>query len=507
MTEALPKGLVTNSEAITGDIERIDHVAIEDIAQLWKVYTTNRVVLNDLVGLRLEYLFWRIWSSPRIHRNIRGSTIAKEFLRISEGPSFIRTTPTQSPTSGRRLPDVRPDLPSPQYRPDTDAPSNSTPVQKPVTSVSPTPSPAPESQDTRQIISEESYIPLEEVSDVDEVPAPLRKEPKSVTFLPPILKKPRAGSQNQLPKTARVVSPAFGEPTGGRLPLQVTSTTSDPEVGSQTAPSKGPEGLFPANGTYASPTYPLPPSTPPFQGVGKEPLQRVSKRRTTFVVNTASNRRRPSAVRRKSSQSSSGSASKVASPRLAAQAQEKTIPESPIAELSHNSLPEPTGNALSPLSRSLLLAAVQTEHSHLGGASSATEIAAERPPQDWLVDRDFRSKFVDRRHQEHLTTYLTRPVAKAAAAAAAAASFQATGMMDFSEHPPSTDKGKGKVEIVPLKPEVPSNSAATENNEVSPAAPLPRSKSQLSLLLDRDRRLSEGNKRGHDRERHRKSSS
>jgi len=36
MTEALPKGLVTNSEAITGDIGRIDHVAIEDIAQLWK---------------------------------------------------------------------------------------------------------------------------------------------------------------------------------------------------------------------------------------------------------------------------------------------------------------------------------------------------------------------------------------------------------------------------------------------------------------------------------------
>lgn len=72
------------------------------------VYTTNKAVLSGLVGVRLEYFFWRIWSSPQIHRNIRGSTVAREFLRISEGSSFIRTTPTQSPTSGRRLPDVRP---------------------------------------------------------------------------------------------------------------------------------------------------------------------------------------------------------------------------------------------------------------------------------------------------------------------------------------------------------------------------------------------------------------
>lgn len=129
MTEALPKGLVTNSEAISRDIENIDHVVIEDIAQLWRgsfhisragicptadprpcrlVYTTNRDVFSDLVGVRLEYLFWRIWSSPRIYRNIRGSTVSREFSRISEGPTFLRTTPTQSPTSGKGLLDDRP---------------------------------------------------------------------------------------------------------------------------------------------------------------------------------------------------------------------------------------------------------------------------------------------------------------------------------------------------------------------------------------------------------------
>ena len=36
MTTNLPKGLVTNSESITGDIERIEAVGVEEIFQLWK---------------------------------------------------------------------------------------------------------------------------------------------------------------------------------------------------------------------------------------------------------------------------------------------------------------------------------------------------------------------------------------------------------------------------------------------------------------------------------------
>ena len=36
MAEGLPEGLVTNSEGITEEIERVDHVAVEDITQLWR---------------------------------------------------------------------------------------------------------------------------------------------------------------------------------------------------------------------------------------------------------------------------------------------------------------------------------------------------------------------------------------------------------------------------------------------------------------------------------------
>lgn len=36
MAEGLPEGLITQSEAITGEIERVDKVTIEEIIKLWK---------------------------------------------------------------------------------------------------------------------------------------------------------------------------------------------------------------------------------------------------------------------------------------------------------------------------------------------------------------------------------------------------------------------------------------------------------------------------------------
>ena len=38
----LPEGLVTNSETITGEIDSIDHLDVEDIIKLWKGATSLR---------------------------------------------------------------------------------------------------------------------------------------------------------------------------------------------------------------------------------------------------------------------------------------------------------------------------------------------------------------------------------------------------------------------------------------------------------------------------------
>ena len=36
MAEGLPEGLITNSDSITEEIERTDHIDIEDITRLWR---------------------------------------------------------------------------------------------------------------------------------------------------------------------------------------------------------------------------------------------------------------------------------------------------------------------------------------------------------------------------------------------------------------------------------------------------------------------------------------
>lgn len=102
MAEGLPKGLITTNEALKGSIESVDRVDVEDIARLWKAYHTNRAVLAENVGRRLENFFWRIWGNDLLLKNITGTLIAAIFNKISEG-GYIRTTPTQSPRSSRSL--------------------------------------------------------------------------------------------------------------------------------------------------------------------------------------------------------------------------------------------------------------------------------------------------------------------------------------------------------------------------------------------------------------------
>ncbi|KAK2750443.1 hypothetical protein FQN57_003923 [Myotisia sp. PD_48] len=87
MTEALPNGIVSNTSEISSELKNTDHVEVEDVARLWKVYTTNRTTLERDAGRRLENLFWRIWSNGRLSKTISGYTLAHLFIKISEGDS------------------------------------------------------------------------------------------------------------------------------------------------------------------------------------------------------------------------------------------------------------------------------------------------------------------------------------------------------------------------------------------------------------------------------------
>ncbi len=206
-----------------------------------------------------------------------------------------------------------------------------------------TPPPEPKALSPRGAGAAASRKQSKDISDGDGTAASTRNDQRSVTFLPPILKKPRAGSQNQLPKTARVISPPVDDSIGEQSGSAGSPSTSNPAVEPPNAASGSAAASFPRAGSAATTPHATRQLVPPSPRLEKEPLQKPPKKRTAFVANSASNRRRPSAVRRKSSQSSSGSASKVTSPRLTAQAQERTIPESSVLELPRNSLPGKDG--------------------------------------------------------------------------------------------------------------------------------------------------------------------
>ena len=101
-----------------------------------------------------------------------------------------------------------------------------------------------------------------------------------------------------------------------------------------------------------------------------------------------------------------------------------------------------------------------------------------------LVDPNFRSKFIGKtRSAQGSFTNLPSLLRKSAAPAPVSASFQAVGMMDT----PSTSRGKGREAytnvIAPLK-------ASPEAASDDVPQPLPRTKSQLTLLLEKERNRS-----------------
>jgi Fungal protein of unknown function (DUF1752) len=114
MPGGLPPGLITNTETITEEIDKTERVQVEDVAKLWRgmlqfnlpsaqaanvlsVYSLNSSHMEDDEASRLENFFWRIWSNRNIITSIRGNTLARLFITISEGGNRVRTTPVPTP--------------------------------------------------------------------------------------------------------------------------------------------------------------------------------------------------------------------------------------------------------------------------------------------------------------------------------------------------------------------------------------------------------------------------
>ena len=448
------------------------------------------------------------------------------FHSISEA-DIIRTTPIQSPRLSRFLP-----MPS----------MGSSLDKQPLAIKDTTPGQVPErigSGDDDQ--PDDQTVPTDDrglLSEPAEAPMAAQDngKGKAVHRPPPILKGSRTGPSKQQPKTARILTPTWKSDARKQESDDEVSPTTSKSLnlesnasGKTVAPPDSDEEQ--SDDESQSPTTQAKKSVPrtPFPGPSKTdayPSVKVGKKKSAFVASTASTKRRPTIVRRKSSQSSSSNpTSKVPSPRLPGQsitASPPPLPKLPSPRAERSLLAHPSGIkssnfpalAESPpdFSQSTKPRPFRTsrsaspntsrpfQDSSLGALSppSGSVDATEAPPlQDWLVDRDFRAKFVDRSHTSALSMARATPSSSSTNQPAPSEEEDFSGV---------DGKGKGKMpsaayvdSIVPLKPPGAESSAIEDDDEDEPTATvLPRTKSQLTLLVENERK-KESEKKGKQR--------
>ncbi|OIW31330.1 hypothetical protein CONLIGDRAFT_573704 [Coniochaeta ligniaria NRRL 30616] len=90
----LPEGFFRNTDDIYQEVASYPVVPPEKLWQYWNVYTTTFRRLNDPTASRLESFWWHVMGSDR--RFLSGKALAKIYEEISTGPSF---TPLRGPSN------------------------------------------------------------------------------------------------------------------------------------------------------------------------------------------------------------------------------------------------------------------------------------------------------------------------------------------------------------------------------------------------------------------------
>ncbi|CAM1501715.1 Fc.00g036990.m01.CDS01 [Cosmosporella sp. VM-42] len=103
MPMILPKGIVVNSNNIYKEVANYPIVPPDKVWEYWHVYTTTYKKLKDPTACRLENFWWHVWGSDR--RFLKGSTLAKLYEEISTGSTAV---PLKGPPNRWEGPDIPP---------------------------------------------------------------------------------------------------------------------------------------------------------------------------------------------------------------------------------------------------------------------------------------------------------------------------------------------------------------------------------------------------------------
>lgn len=516
MAGGLPEGLVSNRKGVTVGIEQAVGLDAEDTLKLWRIYSSGTAVIAENVGRRLENFFWRIAMSERVREGMSGAQMNKQFDSIRQG-GYIRTTPTPSPRSS-----------SIESSYDTEARSTA-PTRSPASGLPALPKAGPVQGDEE----------FEEASVTPTSRSPFQRSPEATTKLkenrrtttprpPPILKKLSSGS-NPSSNSPSILFPASQEIWSTASAGNEEAVTFDDDR----TPTESPAPIAGKSARRSTTTRfneEVAVSIPKVSTISRlsggrpsgESSQRSGKRNPIVVASTGASKRRPPVMRQKSSQAASFGVSKDAPPRSSSspnlfRSMKPTLmstarspgqeAQASSARRSRAASPHPSKH---PKESSLSPTASENTAKDLGGedagarelstnpksgAALVEEIAnanaeISRPPR---VDPDSRSEFEDKtRLSNRSFTNISSFARKSSAAVPTAASFQASGMLDTGPGTSSATRNRGKEafknEIVPLK--APASAGPEPLAETS--QPLPRTKSQLTLLLERERNRSIG---------------
>lgn len=510
MSFGLPEGLITTNSNVTGELERLDRMAVEDVIQLWKgssrtfnwlirtylnlcstVYSTSKAILPGGIGRRLDNFFWRIWSKSEILIHLRGSQVAVLFGKICEG-GLTSTRPRRSSKSSESSGDSSPtdDFGRGLSRSLT-ARLNSLHSGERAGGES-----GEESPDTRNL---ENLRCLEATA----VSQQSKKEPN----LPQSILKKTTSDSSQHGKSTRILSSKLGSsissvsekaiiesgsplssakiPMEGAQVLRLERTSSAQE---SKKPDQFKSKTLPPEAAAISEKRP--------KSNGAE-SQKPIRKKPTIHAKTGASRRKPAIARRKSSQTSVTCASGIIPPGKDKKTRNEPAevgsnPEAPYrrrvqsARCSRTTSPHPL------LKRS---AEATTEEVFVSDDDEGSPTIPNRQDYD-LVEPNFRTKFVSRVRPERRPFGSLPPLEHTSAQAAGTFSpYQGHSTIRFDEAIQGDGKGKRIVGFNSdnssgLKPYGGRAMGTNESDENVPRV-LPRTKSQLTLLLQQERQAGQ----------------
>ena len=227
-----------------------------------------------------------------------------------------------------------------------------------------------------------------------------------------------------------------------------------------------------------------------------ETSQKPRKRDYVVHAGSVASRKRPIVMRQRPSQTSSGKPSPT-SPRFGTQQSpedDEGLTMASNIERKRRAMSPHPGKGKAPIAMEVPSDADE-EASKDAAAKETTrenteESASIAKSASPLVEPDFRSKFAELSRTQHRSfTNLPSAAWRSTAAAPTAVSYQASGMMFPEQETTSGRRGSGRAafhnEIVPLKAPAPAGPEVMDDAE--DASPLPRTKSQLTLLLERSK--------------------